>query len=56
MNIEIAALRAIVAEKGISIETVISTIQTALLPRTGTPRATSRTLGSTSTEDRYRCG
>ncbi|BAH54928.1 transcription termination/antitermination protein NusA [Rhodococcus sp. WS4] len=31
MNIDIAALRAIEADKGISIETVISTIQTALL-------------------------
>lgn len=31
MNIDIAALRAIEAEKGVSIETVISTIQTALL-------------------------
>ena len=31
MNIDIAALRAIEAEKGISIDTVISTIQTALL-------------------------
>ncbi|WP_338892783.1 transcription termination factor NusA [Rhodococcus sovatensis] len=31
MNIDIAALRAIEAEKGVSIDTVISTIQTALL-------------------------
>ena len=31
MNIDIAALRAIEADKGVSIETVISTIQTALL-------------------------
>ena len=31
MNIDIAALRAIEAEKGVSIETVIATIQTALL-------------------------
>ena len=31
MNIDIAALRAIEADKGISIETVISTIQSALL-------------------------
>ena len=31
MNIDIAALRAIEADKGISIETDISTIQTALL-------------------------
>ncbi|EOM76038.1 transcription termination/antitermination protein NusA [Rhodococcus rhodnii] len=31
MNIDIAALRAIEAEKGISVETVISTIETALL-------------------------
>ncbi len=56
MNIDIAALRAIEADKGISIETVISTIQTALLTAYRHTEGISSTPGSTSTPRAASCG